>query len=307
MNMKIPIIAVTVAVAIIITATVLMPVLQDSEKSMNGIEYNGGSDYTVRMNYGTPEEDLWFNKPAGEMYVECRYGSMDAEPYYIVPLNTVGQMGWILCTSSFSLGITGYAPQPLDTTSKYNGQGAGGYNTVENHKTVKLNATTGSITIWSDYPNGSWSSYDNCDLDHVFWADPNGDYINVQVPGKYLPDYIEDTKAIAGSSMTKGNYIFYYDTDHIVTTASKSATVTTETTEMTNGLYKLTKVPMTITGTDDSVNEVTSAHVIVKYKAVGEPVAGYDGYSALFNAIPFIVITAILLGVVALVIRSKSE
>jgi len=289
---------VVATVSVFLLALVVVPVIGDSANKVSATEYNGGSDYTVRMSYGTPTDNLYFVKPADAMYVNCYLGDDNYaadEPYYVVPLNSVGQMGWILCSSSISLGITGYGPEPMDTTSVYNNQGAGGYNTVANTKTVKLNASTGKVVTWTTDPNSTWNYYDTVDLDHVFWADPNGDYVNVQVPGKYAKDYIEDPKAIAGSSMTEGNYIFYYDTDHVSTTASKDATVSTETTEY-RGLYELTSVPMDITGLDDSDNAVHSAHVIIKYKVQGDATPGSDGYLNVIWTIPVIIILALIMG-----------
>lgn len=280
-----------ITVAVIITATLLVPTISSTEDDVENIHYNGSNEYCVRMSYGTPEADLYFHKPAGEMYVECRSGTVDAEPYYIAPLNSVGQMGWVFCSSSYSMGITGYGPQPMDYTSKYNNQGASGYTSVADEKTVKINATTGKVTTWASDPSNTWNYYDTVDLDHCFWADPNGDYINVQVNAGN--NYIESPTAIAGSSQTQGNYVFYYDTDHVTTTNSKSATISTTTTEK-NGLYHLTLVPMEITGLDDSVNDVTSAHVIVKYKVQGTPMENGDAMVSLFSVIPVLVIAGIL-------------
>lgn len=279
---------ISLLLAFVVSAVVLFAFIQpiiEVQNQAENIHYNGDNEYCVRMSYGTPEADLYFHKPAGEMVVECRSGSADAEPYYIAPLNSVGQMGWVFCSSSYSMGITGYAPQPMDYTSKYNNQGASGYTSVADEKTVKINATTGKVTTWADDPNNTWNYYDTVDLEHCFWADPEGDYINIQVSNHTT--LIEEPTAIAGSSQTQGNYVFYYDTENVITTNSKSAVISTETTEV-NGLYKLQLVPMEITGLDDSVNNVTSAHVIVKYKVQGDTSEYSDTLSALIGILPLI-------------------
>ena len=283
-------------IAVVVLAAFL-PTFSQVQDDVENIHYNGDNEYCVRMSYGTPTDNLKFVKPANEMYVECYLGDA-AEPYYVAPLNSVGQMGWVFCSSSYSLGITGYGPQPMDSTSKYNNQGAGGYNTVADTKTVTVNVTTGKIVTWTTDPNNTWAYYDNCDVEHMFWADPNGDYINIQVSHTAL---IESEKAIAGSSMTQGNYVFYTDTDNVTTTNSKSATISTVTTDLNNGLYKLTSVPMTITGLDNSVNNVTSGHVIVEYKVQGDPYPNGSIINTLIGILPVLIIVGIVLGAVSLV------
>lgn len=298
-------IIVGVIVATILTVSVLTPILATSNDYIDNIHYNGGNEYCVRMSHGAPEADLYFTKPANEMYVECRSGSLSAEPYYVAPLNDIHQMGWIFLSSSFSLGITGMGDKPLDTTSKYNGQGAGGYNTVADTKNVHINSTTGKVTIWTTDPDSTWSAYDNVDLDTCYWADPNGEYINVQV-GRY-PVWIEDPTEIAGSSMTQGNYIFYTDTENVTVTSTYPATVSTETTEY-YGLYSLTRVPMEITGADSSVNNVTSAHVVVEYKVQGDPVISNSGsLLSMLSVIPVMIIAGIVVAVAGAFIIGKND
>lgn len=294
---------ITLTVGIILAGSLLVPIIDSTHDELENIRYNGGNEYCVRMSQGAPTEDLYFTKPANAMYVECRSGSLSAEPYYVAPLNDIHQMGWIFLSTSFSLGITGMGDKPLDTTSKYNGQGAGGYNTLADTKNVHINSTTGKVTIWTTDPNSTWSAYDNVDLDTCYWADPNGDYINVQV-GRY-PVWIEDPTEIAGSSMTQGNYIFYTDTENITVTGSYPATVTTETAEK-NGLYSLSKVPMAITGTDSNEYNVTSAHVVVKYQVQGDPVPGGLASLGLLNALPILVIVGlVLVAVGAIFVRTR--
>ena len=295
---------VSLIIGVIITGVVLIPVINDIQDDLENIHYNGDNEYCVRMSYGHPDTDqLLFHKPANEMFVECYWGSDATEPYYIAPLNTVGQMGWVFCSSSYSLGITGYAPQPLDSTSKYNNQGAGGYNTLADEKSVRITVATGKIVTWGADPNNTWAYYDNADMDHCFWADPEGDYINIQV--NKGTTYIENPKAIAGSSQTQGNYVFYTDTDNVTVTNNKSAIISTETTEK-NGLYRLTKVPMQITGLDDSVNNVTSAHVIVEYKVQGDPAPGGLATLGLLDVIPLLVVIGLVLAAAgAIYIRDR--
>ena len=198
---------ITLTIGIILAGSLLMPILTNAQEDLENVHYNGGNEYCIRMSHGAPDADLYFTKPANEMVVECRSGSLDAEPYYIAPLNSVGQMGWIFLSNSFSLGVTGYGPNPIDSTSKYNNQAASGYNSLADTKTVKINATTGKVITWNEDPNSTWNYYDTVDFDTCYWADPNGDYINVQV-GRY-PVWIENPTDIAVSSQTQGNYIFY--------------------------------------------------------------------------------------------------
>lgn len=290
-------IVIGVIVGAIMVSAILIPVAHQAQNDIQNIHYNGDNPYCVRMSYGTPEANLHFCKPAGEMYVKCYMGDA-VEPYYIAPLNSVGQLGWVFVSSSYSFGITGYGSQPADYTAKYNNSGSAGHINVANETNVSINVTTGKITTWGSDPNSTWNYYDTADVTKMFWADPEGDYINVNAePSSNV--YIEDPKEISGSSMTQGNYVFYTDTDNVQTTANKSAVISTETTE-NDGLYHLTKVPMTITGTDDSVSNVTSGHVIVKYKVQGTPDANADELTALIGVIPTLVVVGIIVGVVAL-------
>lgn len=295
--------AITLTIGVILAGSLLVPIINDAQDDLENIRYNGGNEYCIRMSHGAPDDTLYFTKPANEMYVECRVGALTNDPYYVAPLNDVHQMGWLFLSSSFSLGITGMGDKPIDNTSKYNNQAAGGYSTVADVKNVKINGTTGKVTIWGADPENTWSAYDNVDLDTCYWADPNGDYINVQV-GRY-PVWIEDPTEIAGSSQTQGNYIFYTDTSNVTVTSTYPATVTTETTEE-NGLYSLTKVPMTITGADSSVNNVTSAHVVVKYQVQGDPVPGGLASLGLLDALPILVIVGLVLAAVgAIFVRTR--
>lgn len=303
-NKLIPLIM-TLVVGIILAGSLLVPILGSAaEKDIQNIQTNEGNEYCVRMAFGTPDEDLFFTKPVNEMFVECRKGSVDAEPYYTAPLNAAGQLGWVFCSSTYSLGITGYGPKPLDYTARYNDVGQGGYIMPENTLTVKIDHTTGHITTWGADPSSTWDRFDNADVTKMFWADPNGDYINVNSEPDYrnYSVYIETPKSIAGSSQTQANYIFYTNTDDVGVTNNKPATVSTETIEW-RGLYKLTSVPMQITGADDSVNNVHSGHVIVKYQVQGTHLENSGAIVGLMSVIPIMVIIALLVVAVGVVAR----
>lgn len=281
-------ILVGLTVAGLVLFALIQPIV-DTQNQIDNVHYNGDNEYCVRMTYGTPDADLFFTKPVNEMFVECRKGSIDAEPYYTAPLNAVGQLGWVFCSSTYSLGITGYGPKPLDYTARYNDVGQGGYINPENTLTVQIDHTTGHITTWGVDPSSTWDRFDNADVTKMFWADPNGDYINVNSEPDYrnYSVYIETPKSIAGSSQTQANYIFYTNTEDVEVTANKPATVSTETTEY-RGLYELTSVPMQITGTDDSINDVHSGHVIVKYKVQGTTSEYSDTLNTVIGLLPLI-------------------
>lgn len=293
MNNKLITLVITLVVGIILAGSLLIPVIGDANKSISGVEYNEPTDNPIRMNYGTPSDNLKVEKPAGEALINMYLGESET-PYYTFPLNTSGYVAWALVTSTFSYGITGGGSNSLiDYTAKTTAGTAG----IGNHYglatafTVNLNVTTGVITV--DLDGSSYSMYAPCDVERIYWADPNGDYVNVDTRGNHPPIYLEDPKDIIGSLMLGGNYVFWQDTDNIEPTNDMAATVTTTTTQE-NGLYVLDKISYEVTGTDDNVRAGEMGHCIAKYQVVGNHISGSDAVTSLIQTLPILVIVALI-------------
>lgn len=290
---------VMVAITVILLGSLLVPIIDDANENIVNEKTNDQGMDLIRMSYGTPSDNLKVEKPANEAVLNMYLGESET-PYYTVPLNTNGQTAWALVTSSFSYGITGGAGSSLfDYTARYNNNGSSNHYGLEKDFTVTVDVTTGAIRVITGGNTYSW--YDNCDVTSIYWADPNGDYVNVNVSNVYPPIYIENPKEIIGSVMIGGNYVFWESTDDPQVTNSKPATFTPETTE-SNGLYRLDKLSYTITGTNDSVNTGSMSHVIVKYQVLAEVVPDGNNMVPLLYVIPVIIIVSLVVAVAGIFI-----
>ena len=291
----------TVALAAILLAGVLVPVVYNASEDVTATEYNGQTVNSIRMSYGTPSDNLKIEKLADEATINMYLGDSDT-PYYSFPLNTDGYTAWALVTSSFSYGITGGdANSVIDYTSRNSAGTSGGTNHygVDKDFTVSVDVTTGEITV--NTGGGTYNFYQNCDVTKIYWADPDGEYINVDTASTYSPIYIEDPNDVIGSLMLGGNYVFWESADAPEVTANKAATFTTTTTPTDNGLYVLNALSYSVTGTDDVVRTGNMSHCIVKYQVQGEPMANSDSIVQILYIIPVLVVAGLVVGVAAII------
>lgn len=298
--------AITLTLGIILAGSLLMPVIGDATKSISGVEYNEQTDNSIRMNYGTPSDNLKVEKPAGEALINMYLGESET-PYYTFPLNTDGYVAWALVTSTFSYGITGGASNSLIDYTARNTAETGG---LTNHYglstafTVNLNVTTGAISVVLD--GNTYSLYAPCDVERIYWADPNGDYINFDTRGNHSPIYLEDPKNIIGSLMIGGNYVFWQDTDNVEVTNDMAATITTTTTQE-KGLYILDKISFEVTGTDANVRTGDMGHCIAKYQVVGNTISGSDTVISLIQTLPVLIIVALIVASIGAIYIKRND
>lgn len=292
---------IAIAVSIICIATIMIPIVESTSDEVTATEYNGQTVNSIRMNYGTPSDNLKVEKLANESTINMYLGDSET-PYYSFPLNTDGYTAWALVTSTFSYGITGGAAgSVIDYTARNSAGSSGSTNHygVDKDFTAIVNVTTGEITV--NTAGGTYNFYGNCDVTKIYWADPNGEYINVDTASTYKPIYIEDTKDVIGSLMIGGNYVFWESTDNVEVTGENPATLTTTTTQTERGLYELNSLGYSVTGTDDTVRTGAMSHCIVKYKVEGDPLPNGDAIAQLIHIIPLMLIVAILVMAVSMI------
>ena len=295
---------ITLVVSIILAGSLLMPVIEDATESISGVEYNEPAYNPIRMSYGTPSDDLKVEKPAGEALINMYLGDSET-PYYTFPLNTDGYVAWALVTSTFSYGITGGGSGSLIDYTARTETGTAGSNHygLSTAFTANLNVTTGAISLVLD--GTTYSHYAPCDVERIYWADPNGDYVNVVTRGNnHPPIYLEDPKDIIGSLMIGGNYVFWQNTDNVEVTNGMAATVTTTTTTQENGLYVLDKISYEVTGTDAKVRTGEMGHCIVKYQVGGN--SGSDAVISLIQTLPILVIVALIVASIAAIYTKRN-
>lgn len=152
-----------------------------------------------------------------------------------------------------------------------------------------------------------------------------GDYIAVMKKAN-LPAYVkgDSTIRLMGTSITNYSSAIalygvgtiddgleistVYKPSNITTVTYSDPVVTDERISAYKDLYSLDKFDFTITRDSSSPVAVTYSYFIVPAEVTAERSVHFtDGQNAIFAAIPVMIILAVLLGVVALVIRSRMD
>jgi len=269
-------------VAIIVLATLLVPVVNDiTDQSI--AEYNNSA--------GT------YARASGDETVEINYTWVDGVQTYTVNGNAVdvsSEIVW-MCENKCLLAHS--------TNPKFIGDGLGRqdnvrtFNAVINGNTIDFILTTSSHSF-----SGTWT------VDYCFYVAPTGDFKSIDVSDSTATVYINSSDDLyyANWTYTVDRWFSGHGTSVSENGVEKTATVTPHAIDGVTGAYSIT-----LGATSDDLTYVTdnggteyTVHpyfYIVPAKVVGEKMNGGQAIASIIAIIPLIVIVAILMGAIGMV------
>ena len=312
MNTKIVGISIAAVIGIIVLGSVLMPILDDAtavnEKFTNEGYYNmdlveDNSSTVIRWEKASPS----IFTIDGESFDMSAFTSLNRS-YTIIGSDTL---------------VCRYYPQTTRTLVQVytNTNDYYAYSTQDTMTYVELSISNGTLTITSDksdYSSGTVSIGTEC-----FVINPTGEYAVMKKatdPAYVLGDSPIRFIGVTGSSSanTFGTYgtgsiddgmdlsVLYLGSSYTSVTFS-DPTPTMTPVDGFKSLYSLDKYDFTAT-VDGSDQGVTYSYFIVPSEVTAEKAQHLsDNQNQLLAVIPLLIIVAILLGVVALVVRSRME
>lgn len=311
MEMKIPAIAITAVVVIVVLAGVLMPVLDDARDNIGPeiTKTNVGtghtfkemvpgdvlmctSDYTV-----SPRTDTWtlngetvLNE--GITGLTWDWGLISDAYYLMVNANDNASIG------------SGSVISSTPGTPIYYGKGTAVDNatfswTMNSDKTITYVKTTDGVAGTPTVYSSTWA--------YVVSSIEDGAYMSAQVTtNPYFAKY-NDKDIILAGNYTTGDLDtgYYYGKDGVLTVVNSSYTGTVNfEQELSAGTTDVYDTLVTVSITDGTNTEEFSPYrALVLYQVTGHESSGasYD----LLGVIPVMVVIALLVAVVALVFRSR--
>lgn len=304
MDNKLVMISIAAVIGIIVLGSVLMPILDDA-MTVNETFTNEGY---YRMSELTSETDttiIWDH----------------TEPYQI----TVGSDVISLSSVSNNQPVTIYGTDKVVVRYENRGDAGVVMQSFEGDTYLAVSTSAGvdmTLTVSGYVLNGTFGTTvaDEITSTKGFIADPDGDYI---MKNKDKPAYIlgGDDFALMGVTLW-GDYragiyadgsiddgltistVYLYN----VTTATYGdVTITDSAVNGFNDLYSLSSCAFDI-NTDGTDRAVTYSYFVVPYEVTAERSVHFTaGQNAILSAMPVMIILAVLLGVVALVIRSRMD
>lgn len=298
---KIPAVAITVTLVTIMIASVLIPVLTDAT-TVNETLVNEGYFNLSLIDENTDITMSWDHTDPTVVTVNNVDVDMSSVPRAI-PLSILGTDTVILryeylANGNVALYCNGVTGQLVANS------------TGSNDLSLTLSEGSFSITVGSTTKTAS--------ITNGFYLDPEGTYV---MKDRDSPAYIQDdTIIIAGLSVviaptTAGvfgigniddgmalNNIVSYQTNYEIGTATINATDTKWV-----DTYLLESITFDITDTDtDTVVPITYTYFAVPEEMTAERIVHFtDGENAILLTIPTLTIIALLIGVVAIFMRSK--
>lgn len=289
MEMKIPAIAITALVVIVVLAGVLMPVLDDAMEQERTYTNKGvflmtddPTDYTLE--YKGVDGELWVNGERLMSFSDLPDSTwtLISTPEYVVRMQGSG--------SSYTCWLTS-----VSGTNTYIAQ-----NTTES---ATITVTDSTIQVGTSTPVNYTGEFRGIAKD--------GDYIMTSTGGFIVSD--EDTIIIGNGTTTVTHW---YDAFYIIGTvddinvySSDSITVSNVKVNANaiNGFNGSVVDSITFTATD-GVNTANATYnrVIVPVEVTIEKTVHFtDNENAIFAAIPIMVIIALLIAIVVVVIKSR--
>ncbi len=304
MEMKIPAIAITAVVVVIVLAGVLMPVLDDATTTEDTFTNDG----IIKMKKVTAGDSLLATWDPTDPYNFTVDGDKVALPQESLTFNlsVVGAVNLMVRYIPNDATYGTYLSLFSETST-----GAIIASTV-NERTFTVSATDGEITI-SDGSTSATSSFDV-----AFITANDGDYV-MKNPGDDV--YLVSDSEIYGfgrswlsASSSNANFNVFGTPEEMSVTSygygavSEISNITINSTDV-NGykdLIRFRSVSFSAGPEGGAASPVTFSQVIVPVEVSAEKSVHFtDNQNAIFAAIPIMVIVALLIAVVALVFRGR--
>ena len=318
MEMKIIGVTITVFVSLVVLAAVLMPVLDDSTATED--------TYTNEGWFRMSQYDATTNHVISWTYEKPNVITVDGEDV-VIGYNVKDGSCTVVANSIWLLRYKVDSNGNTENVGFLYGTSGTKLATVADHQTATLTLTAGSASVSVGNYTGTHS------YDVVYVPDTDGDYT---MKKSDETAYINGDSPIYGFGLTRirsnsgslisspGNGFAFAGTyDDGITgsvwrgdTTTVSDCVCVATVDSSHeDLYKFDKITavatLTETVDDETVTtdtDLTYNMVIVPYEVTAERTVHFTpNENAIFAAIPLLIIVAILIGVLAVVIRSKSE
>ena len=319
MNMKNYIVAiVSLAVAIILTVGVLVPVINDSVGSGSGSGYTNTGDYYYKTPVDGEEHTIVITKDGTNAVI-----TFDDEPFKTIAM---GNEGWVLPiffndenplmgAIYYELYLNYDDPTQFDNDPILSIGGS----QISTSRTVTINGATAMI-------DGIGYEYD-IDL----YIAPTGDYVYSDKPivaddsTFYLIDGVFTRSVKTDSAdgidmnisyMAKNSGLTFPTLEKIVAEKdiygassdyleAESATVTSVNTTDQNGAVKINGIDMTVTWDNNSTEDVTFTHLVVPVNvgSGGDSSNISPTLASMLSVIPLIVVVGLIVGTVGYFIR----
>lgn len=300
MNTKVIGISIAAVIGIIVLGSVLMPILNDSTAKSDTYtnsgmfrmkEYGGDDAFTASWDHTKPAE-ITINGEVVPIPATTNEFSIILDGNFF--------LRYFATTAALSLyyGTTGVVSAGGDTgydmTIEYDGEDITFANTKSTPDT-RVIAVSKFYSIANDGPfvmkKPTEATYANSDS-IIYGAGRTSVFTTNELVGSLVSGTIEDPEvSIWRGSVTPSNI-----------------TVNATEVEDHKDLYLFNSVTFKVTSTEDDTltQDITYSFVVVPYEVTAERTVHFtDGQNAILSTIPIMIIVAILLGVVALVIRSR--
>lgn len=312
MNMKIVGVTLATFVSLVVLAAVLMPILDDAT-TVNETFTNEGYFFMDKVDSGTAMTVVWdYTEPTTLTVNGENVALPDKDHMSTIPFT-------ILCNDSWFLrygydNTDGYyiAAYQNSVSTSYSGN-------VTNERSISVSVTDAGVTT---IDNGTAHT----------WSNATGDFYVISDSGDYVMKKMDKDAYVLGDSTIFGygrtyarnyNYLShlkgsvddgitggFYPEATITTAGWTISDVTLNSASVTGykDLYTVSTMTYEITGEGIQPYTAVFSQYIVPYEVTAERSIHFtDNMNELLGVIPVLVIVAILIGVVALVIRSKLD
>ena len=304
MEMKIVGITVTVLVSLVVLAGVLMPVLDDATAKEDTFT-NDGFVRMTKYNDTDSVSFVWDHTNPAQVTINDEVVKL---PYSTTGASFVLTAGG---NAEFLLRYTSFSPTTGQMSWFASWGGAHASTSDATDMTVEFNAGTATVSITGSDP--FTATY----TDYLFMVSNNGDYTMKKPTELAYLNGDSEVYGIGRTSVGGTGYSFVivgtiddgFTASVVQTGGPTLSTPEAAYTESNDhkDLYNFDKITLVATkgGTD---YDITYNQVIVPYEVTAERSVHFtDNQKALFAVIPVLIIVAILIGVVALVIRSRLD
>ena len=302
MNTKVIAISIAAFIGIIVLGSVLMPILDDATAKTDTFK-NEGYFYMDVVKDDETHTLSWDYTNPGIITVD---GSDVALP------DGIGN--WTICGSKdFMVRYLSQSSNKAINVYALNNQGI--HAQVSNSTSMTLEVSADSVTATNTASTPETLTIS--DLETIYCIVPeSGSYVM-----KYSdkPAYLVDESVIGiCRTVADGVSVSYsifgtigdgFEINQFYGSTATFGDITVNDTEVSgyNGLYKLDNFQFNITSGTNSTDATVSYFIVPAEVTAERAVHFTDGQNAILAAIPIMIIVAILLGVVALVIRSRTE
>lgn len=307
MDSKIIGIAIGAAIGIMVLAGVLMPVLDDATATTDTLTNDG----YYRMTYVEDTDVSFVWTKTAPTTVTINSNDVD--------ISNLPNDRWltVMCADQFCVRINmtnSGVSVSIQAFGTFSGLGAG---TSGSRTSLTATCTEGAISV-SDGVATRTGAYTS----GIYYIDPNGSYVmkNANESAYMFGDSPIFATGVSQFSGIAADFVYNLSgniTDGVTATSvntpegTTTGTVTVNKTDNSKyvGLYNLTTMTFDVTPSGGTAQTVTYSYYIVPYQIEDVPRAEHltDGQSNLLLAIPVLIIVAILIGVVALIIRSRLD